>query len=61
MVSTTYKHNGHSVAWMGSDGYRRDLNAVDLETGKIIKTFYLGIPDDARGGDIEFFYARPVP
>jgi hypothetical protein len=59
MVTTTHKYKGRSVAWMGSDGYRRDLNAIDLETGKIIKTFYLDLPDDARGGDIESMALGP--
>ena len=59
MVSSKKTYKGDPVIWMGSDGYHTDLNAVNLYTGKIIKTFIMGIPNNARGGDIESMALGP--
>ena len=59
MASSSQTQNGDPIVWIGSDGYRTDLNAANVRTGKIIRTFYMDVPNDARGGDIESMALGP--
>mmetsp|Transcript_40948 Transcript_40948/g.60131 ORF Transcript_40948/g.60131 Transcript_40948/m.60131 type:complete len:336 (-) Transcript_40948:134-1141(-) len=45
MAYSEQKYKNHNVMWAGSDGKQNELSAVDLDTGKIIKTFHLDIEE----------------